>query len=113
MTYKLWDSNGRITINNQVCTLQAQSLTGYGKARARSARGSTLCKHKHLQTNMEKKKSNHEINSQLSDVIIYKPSGDAEATRESLNNFVIMRYKDILSDVGTGHIIFSDVLRPK
>jgi hypothetical protein len=35
-----------------------------------------------------------------------------EATRESLNNFTIMRYKDILSDVGTGHITISDALGP-
>src|SRR6266436_2042514 len=51
ITYKLWEGNGKISISKGVCTLQAQSLTGCGKAMARlaSARGSALYKHNHLQ----------------------------------------------------------------
>src|SRR6266436_2451777 len=50
ITYILWEGNGRISISKGVCTLQAQSLTGCGKAIAGSAstRGSALCKHNHL-----------------------------------------------------------------
>ena len=46
-------------------------------------------------------------------MITYQPPGDVEATTESLNNFAIMMYKDLLSDVGIGHITISDVLGPK
>jgi hypothetical protein len=57
-TYRLWEGNGRISINKRVCTLRAQSLTRYRKAMAglAFARESALCKHNHLQTNKKKKK---------------------------------------------------------
>src|ERR1700689_2897686 len=50
ITYFLWESNGKIRISKEVCTLQAQSLTICEKAMAGSgsARGSALCKHNHL-----------------------------------------------------------------
>ena len=50
ITYKLGEGNGRININKRVCTLQAQSLTGCGKAMVKSAsiRGFALCKYNHL-----------------------------------------------------------------
>ena len=51
ITYRLWECNDSISISKGVCTLPAQSLTPCGNtmAASASAKGSTLCKHNHLQ----------------------------------------------------------------
>jgi len=51
ITYFLWEGKSRDGISEGVYTLQAQSPTGCGKAKAGmgSVRGSALCKHNHIQ----------------------------------------------------------------
>src|SRR6266403_801447 len=50
ITYTLWEGKGGNNISKEVWTLQAQSLTGCGKAKVAttSARRSGLCKPNHL-----------------------------------------------------------------
>ena len=37
ITNTLWEGKGRNSINKSICSLQAQSLTGCGKAKAETA----------------------------------------------------------------------------
>ena len=50
ITYILWEGKRRNSISMGICSFQAQSLTGCGKPMTGSwsAKGSALCKHKHL-----------------------------------------------------------------
>src|SRR6266436_5618627 len=50
MTYSLWEDKSKVRISKWVCTLQAQSHTSCGKAKAGmgSAKGSAISKHNHL-----------------------------------------------------------------
>jgi hypothetical protein len=52
ITYFLWEGKSSNSISKGVCTLQVQSHTTCGKAKATmaSARSSALCKHHHIQS---------------------------------------------------------------
>jgi hypothetical protein len=61
ITYTLWEGKGRNSISKWICSLQAQSLTICGKAKAETAyaKGSAVCKHNYLHTVGRQRQKQH------------------------------------------------------
>jgi hypothetical protein len=74
ITYILWEGKGRNSISKGICSLQAQSLTSCGKAKAEtaSAKGSAVCKHNHLHTvGRQRQKQHQQRDLQFASTITY------------------------------------------
>ena len=75
ITYKLWEGKGRNSISKGIWSLQAQSLTNCGKAKAETAlaRASAVCKHNHLHpVGRQRQKQHKRGHLQFASTITYK-----------------------------------------